>query len=111
MSPEQKAELLLHPEVVGLNNSSLSLVFKSLLSSLKPSEKPSDNSTVFYMSSVPSASMQDPLRQARKAAEHSPKVTVTENLRKNFKFSSWLMLKICVLKHVSAGTEWIHDSV
>uniref|UniRef100_A0A9J7Y4Y7 Uncharacterized protein n=1 Tax=Cyprinus carpio carpio TaxID=630221 RepID=A0A9J7Y4Y7_CYPCA len=66
LSPEQKAELLLHPEVVGLTDSSLSLVFQSLLSSLMPSEDPwpSNNSTVFYMSTVPSASPQDPLGQA-----------------------------------------------
>ncbi|XP_057188180.1 uncharacterized protein mslnb [Triplophysa rosa] len=64
LSPEQKAELLLHPEVVGLSNGSLSLVFQSLLASLKPSEIPSDNSTLFYMSSIPSTSMQDPLKQA-----------------------------------------------
>ncbi|KAL0202212.1 hypothetical protein M9458_000230, partial [Cirrhinus mrigala] len=67
LSPEQKAELLLHPEVVGLTNSSLALVFQSLLSSLMPSKDPwpSNNSTHFYMSTVPSASPQDPLGQAR----------------------------------------------
>ncbi|XP_050950981.1 uncharacterized protein mslnb isoform X2 [Labeo rohita] len=66
LSPEQKAELLLHPEVVGLTNSSLALVFQSLLSSLMPSEDPwpSNNSTQFYMSTAPSASPQDPLGQA-----------------------------------------------
>ncbi|XP_016374028.1 uncharacterized protein LOC107713080 [Sinocyclocheilus rhinocerous] len=67
LSPEQKAELLLHPEVVGLTNSSLGLVFQSLLSSLLPSEDPwpSNNGTAYYMSTVPSASPQDPLGQAR----------------------------------------------
>ncbi|XP_048051534.1 uncharacterized protein mslnb isoform X1 [Megalobrama amblycephala] len=66
LSPEQKAELLLHPEVVGLTNSSLDLVFQSLLSSLMPSEDPwtSNNSTQYYMSTLPSSSPQDPLGQA-----------------------------------------------
>ncbi|XP_026146566.1 uncharacterized protein mslnb [Carassius auratus] len=66
LSPEQKAELVLHPEEVGLTDGSLSLVFQSLLSSLMPSEDPwpSNNSTVFYMSTVPSASPQDSLGQA-----------------------------------------------
>ncbi len=67
LSPEQKAELLLHPEVVGLTDGSLGLVFQSLLSSLMPSENPwpSNNGTAYYMSTVPSASPQDPLGQAR----------------------------------------------
>ncbi|XP_073670562.1 uncharacterized protein mslnb isoform X2 [Paramisgurnus dabryanus] len=66
LTREQKAELLLYPEMVGLTDSSLSLVFQSLLSSLQSSEnhQPSDNGTMFYMRNGPSASMQDPLRQA-----------------------------------------------
>ncbi|XP_073716201.1 uncharacterized protein mslnb isoform X2 [Misgurnus anguillicaudatus] len=66
LTQEQKAELLLYPEMVGLTDSSLSLVFQSLLSSLQSSEnhQPSNNGTMFYMSNGPSASMQDPLRQA-----------------------------------------------
>ncbi|XP_051764545.1 uncharacterized protein mslnb isoform X3 [Ctenopharyngodon idella] len=66
LSPEQKAELLLHPEVVGLTNSSLDLVFQSLLSSLMPSEDPwtSNNSTQYYLSTLPSSLPQDPLGQA-----------------------------------------------
>ncbi|XP_067298496.1 uncharacterized protein mslnb [Pseudorasbora parva] len=65
LSPEQKAELLLHPEEVGLTDSSLSLVFQSLLSSLMPSKDNStNNSTTYYMSTVPSSSPQDPFGQA-----------------------------------------------
>ncbi|KAL1281634.1 hypothetical protein QQF64_000437 [Cirrhinus molitorella] len=64
LSPEQKAELLLHPEVVGLTEGSLTLVFQSLFSSLMPTEDLSNNSTQFYMSTAPSTSPQDPLGQA-----------------------------------------------
>ncbi|XP_073764525.1 uncharacterized protein mslnb isoform X2 [Danio rerio] len=63
LSPEQKAELLLYPEVMGLTNSSLGLVFQSLMSSVMPSGNPwpSNNGTTLYMSP---SSAQDPLGQA-----------------------------------------------
>ncbi|TRY86145.1 hypothetical protein DNTS_030207 [Danionella cerebrum] len=61
LTPEQKAELLLHPEVTGLTNSSLQLVFESLASSLMPSESPGSNGTMIY---IPASNPQDPLGQA-----------------------------------------------
>lgn len=69
LSPEQKAELMLHPERDGLNNESLSVVLDSLMSSLKPSGGYENipNGTM-WDAGVPvmhSSSPQDPLTQVR----------------------------------------------
>ncbi|XP_060755338.1 uncharacterized protein mslnb [Neoarius graeffei] len=68
LSPEQKAELMLHPERAGLNNESLSVVLDSLMSSLEPSRGYENipNGTM-WDAGVPvmhSSSPQDPLTQA-----------------------------------------------
>lgn len=65
LSPEQKAQLMLYPEIAGLNNDSLSVVLDSLMTSLTPSEggvNTFNGSTfpVMYLSSP-----QDPLTEVR----------------------------------------------
>lgn len=69
LSPVQKAQLMLYPETVGLNNESLSVVLGSLMSSLTPSGGDVNmSSDTMWNAGFPvmySSTPQDPLTQVR----------------------------------------------
>ncbi|XP_014907129.1 uncharacterized protein mslnb isoform X9 [Poecilia latipinna] len=59
LSPAQKAELLLKPEVAGLDNGTLTLVFNSLLSGQQTTPSPANSSVVPFGHSSPHSTLKE----------------------------------------------------